>query len=211
MFLALSRSASFDRYLQDVFKEMAGPRILRTPSEFRRVLKPGPGILILHATSCSKLLPALLAELDKRPELAIGIAADAPDLSEMLGFCEHGIRAYFNSYMADTHYKQMLRLLAAGQTWFTPQLLAQALKIAQRTMTVSPVDEMLGQLTPREREVSWAVAEGLSNKEVANAFGITERTVKAHLTHVFEKLKIRDRVTLAITLSQQPGGLKQQA
>jgi len=211
MLLALSRSGSFDRYLQDVFKEMAGFRILRTPSDFRRALKPGPGILILHASSCEKLIPPLLAELDKRPELVVSVAADAPDLSEMLGYCEHGIRAYFNSYMADAHYKQMLRLLSVGQTWFAPQLLAQALKIAQRSMTVSPVEEMLGQLTPREREVSWAVAEGLSNKEIANAFGITERTVKAHLTHVFEKLKIRDRVTLAITLSQQSSELKQQA
>jgi len=45
------------------------------------------------------------------------------------------------------------------------------------------------------------VAEGKSNKEVARALKISERTVKAHLSAIFEKLGVRDRVQLVLQLS----------
>lgn len=53
-------------------------------------------------------------------------------------------------------------------------------------------------LTPREREVVGLVAAGASNKEIAERLLIAERTVKAHLTSVFEKLGLSSRLQLAI-------------
>jgi len=58
----------------------------------------------------------------------------------------------------------------------------------------------LSQLTKRERQVATSVAEGLSNREIATKFGISERTVKARLTTTFQKLGVRDRVQLALLL-----------
>jgi len=53
-------------------------------------------------------------------------------------------------------------------------------------------------LTPRERDVAIEVAHGATNKEVAQRLNITERTVKAHLGAVFEKLGVRDRLQLVL-------------
>jgi DNA-binding NarL/FixJ family response regulator len=53
-------------------------------------------------------------------------------------------------------------------------------------------------LSARELQVAQAVAEGRSNKEVADLLSISERTVKAHLGAVFEKLGIRDRLQLVL-------------
>ena len=61
----------------------------------------------------------------------------------------------------------------------------------------------LDTLSAREREVAEAVAEGLTNKQVAARLGITERTVKAHLATVFEKTGVRDRLQLALRLSRR--------
>ena len=53
-------------------------------------------------------------------------------------------------------------------------------------------------LTPRESEVAEMAAKGASNQEIAASCGISERTVKAHLSAIFEKLGVVDRLQLAL-------------
>ena len=53
-------------------------------------------------------------------------------------------------------------------------------------------------LTPREREVLGLVREGLANKQIARRLGITERTVKAHLTSIFATIGVADRTSAAL-------------
>ena len=60
----------------------------------------------------------------------------------------------------------------------------------------------LDDLTRRERQVAEAVADGLSNREIAERLSISERTVKARLTTVFQKFDVRDRVQLALLLQK---------
>ena len=54
------------------------------------------------------------------------------------------------------------------------------------------------QLTPREIDVLTLVRQGLANKQIARRLGITERTVKAHLTSAFARIGVRDRTQAAI-------------
>ena len=60
---------------------------------------------------------------------------------------------------------------------------------------------VLETLSEREREVALCVARGEHNKEIARQLNLAERTIKAHLTSVFEKLGVRDRLQLALLLS----------
>jgi DNA-binding CsgD family transcriptional regulator len=63
-------------------------------------------------------------------------------------------------------------------------------------------------LTERERQVAASVAVGASNMEIAERLAITERTVKAHLTHMFHKLGLSSRLELALyTLSGESRGV----
>lgn len=61
-------------------------------------------------------------------------------------------------------------------------------------------------MTAREMEVAEQVAAGYSNKLIAAEAGITERTVKAHLNSIFRKTGIRNRVQLALAISQANEG-----
>ena len=59
----------------------------------------------------------------------------------------------------------------------------------------------LADLTLREREIAELIGNGESNKQIARQLSITERTVKAHLTGIFRKLGIADRLGLALRVT----------
>lgn len=59
-------------------------------------------------------------------------------------------------------------------------------------------------LSPREREVLALVAEGMANKQIARALGITERTVKAHLGSAYRQIGVGDRTSAAMWLRDHP-------
>ena len=62
-------------------------------------------------------------------------------------------------------------------------------------------NELLAGLSPREREIALCVARGESNKEIARELNLAERTIKLHLTSIFEKLQVRDRLQLALRVN----------
>lgn len=72
-------------------------------------------------------------------------------------------------------------------------------KAPEETAPVPP--EKLATLTPRERDIVKLLADGATNKEVAHELDISERTVKGHLSNVFQKLGVPDRLKLVLYLS----------
>ena len=197
MLLVCSQSKSFTRHIEKIFGLQLTVR--------SRLLEPdikNGKIQIVHAASYSNELFDWLSVFSKSTPVAVAVAADAPNVAEMLDLSHRGVKAYCNSYMAAPHYQQLHQLLENGQTWYPPSLLAQAFEVARKSINRSEAFNALNQLTPREKEISFAVADGKSNKLVAQQFGISERTVKAHLTNIFEKLQVKDRVALVIYLNQ---------
>ncbi len=143
----------------------------------------------------------LLKHVSGKP-LRVGVCADVPDIREMLECVRLGAKAYCNSHMAPVHYAQMLRLLADGQSWFPPQMLDETFRLALKATTPAAEQKSLQLLTSRERDIALAVAEGKSNRQIAEQFDISEPTVKSHLTHIFKKLDLKDRVGLVLHLKQ---------
>ena len=80
-----------------------------------------------------------------------------------------------------------------GKTYLAP---AAAAKLAERVTRV--------ELTPRELSALRLLADGQSNKEIAAALGISERTVKTHLGHLFDKLGVTSR-TEAVKVAARRG------
>ena len=115
--------------------------------------------------------------------------------------CVHlGARGYCNSHMAPLHYHQLLDMLANGQSWFPPGLLDETFKLAQQAAGASAQRNPISTLTSRENEIACCVAEGMSNRHIADFLGISEPTVKTHLTRIFRKLELKDRVGLVLHL-----------
>jgi DNA-binding NarL/FixJ family response regulator len=67
-----------------------------------------------------------------------------------------------------------------------------------RTLLPGAAPDPAASLSPREREVLRLVAQGLANKQIGRALGITERTVKVHLGNVFRRIGVADRTSAAL-------------
>ena len=96
-----------------------------------------------------------------------------------------------------------VRTVAAGDALLSPAVTRRVIKQFVRVPRPEPPRE-LEELTAREREILRLIAGGLSNAEIGEQLYISETTVKTHVTHIFQKLGLRDRVQ-AVVLAYQTG------
>jgi len=101
-----------------------------------------------------------------------------------------------------------IRTVAAGDALLSPAVTRRVIKQFTRLQQPAPPRE-LDELTAREREIFDLIASGLSNAEIGKQLYIGETTVKTHVTHVFQKLNVRDRVQ-AVVLAYQTGLVDQE-
>ena len=104
--------------------------------------------------------------------------------------------------------QQVLSVTSNGGVWVTrsllPRLVSELRKYvdAHRKPPESTQNDALAELTQREREIVRLIVEGASNKEVASSLNISERTVKGHLSNVFQKLGVADRLKLVLLVRE---------
>jgi DNA-binding NarL/FixJ family response regulator len=96
-----------------------------------------------------------------------------------------------------------IRTVAAGDALLSPSITKQVIGQFARLPQPAPPKE-LEELTAREMEVLRLIARGLSNAEIGAQLFISDTTVKTHVTHVFQKLNVRDRVQ-AVVLAYEAG------
>ena len=89
-----------------------------------------------------------------------------------------------------------VRAVAAGEVWANRRVAAQAIEQLAQPARPEPDGRIV--LTRREWEVVEAIGRGLRNREIAHSLGISEKTVKTHLNHIFSKLRVESRFALAL-------------
>jgi DNA-binding NarL/FixJ family response regulator len=99
-----------------------------------------------------------------------------------------------------------IRTVAAGDALLSPTVTRRVIKEFSRIPRPARPKE-LDDLSERERDVFRLVARGLSNAEIGQELFISETTVKTHVTHILQKLNLRDRVQ-AVVLAHQTGAFE---
>ena len=110
---------------------------------------------------------------------------------------------YCHAYVASSVLKEIKAVISHGGLWVGQDIIQGLIDASIQLITNRPehVHKLLEKLTTREKEVALEAAKGSSNKEIARVLSITERTVKAHLTSIFESLGAKDRLQLALMLN----------
>ena len=103
--------------------------------------------------------------------------------------------------MSNVHYLQMIKAVSAGKVWTYPELTAALAKSATTTIINDDASELVkNRLSPKEIEVIYLILEGLTNDTISAKLNITTRTVKAHVSSIFAKLHVNDRISLVLLL-----------
>jgi NarL family two-component system response regulator YdfI len=142
----------------------------------------------------------------EQPQVAVVILTTYNEDDLMLRGLRAGARGYL---LKDTDRDTLLntiRAAARGETLLKPEIMARLLSQAE-PHSAKPHGAL--DLTDREREVLKAVARGERSKEIAAQMGITERTVKAHLASIYNKLGVDSRAA-AIAVASQRGLLQKE-
>ena len=166
-------------------------------------LKPDVVLMDLRMPSMDGLtaIEKLRAE---QPEVAVVILTTFNEDELMFRGLQAGARGYLLKDTDRASLFDTIRAAARGETLLKPEIMARVL--AQKTNARSTASEPAS-LTDREFEVLRAVAQGERSKEIAADLGISERTVKAHLASIYQKLGVDSRAG-AIAVAAQNGLLK---
>jgi DNA-binding NarL/FixJ family response regulator len=130
------------------------------------------------------------------------VLSDIPHDAEALEAFSASARGYCNAHATPEVLRQAATVVSQGGLWIGEALMQRLIAVVDKITPAAKEksDEWAAPLTERERQVANTIAAGASNKEIARQLGITERTVKAHVGSILEKLQVRDRLQLALVI-----------
>ena len=159
------------------------------PAQIVRTVTEAPAdVVVLNFTTVD--LPAATAAIRAVHEVPIIAVSVSQTVTDVTQCAELGLAGFV---LADDSVADLLALIStadAGETTCPPRAVPMLMQALQRQAGASSATTPL---TAREREIAALLDEGLANKEIAVRLGITPRTVKNHLHHVYEKLGVHSR------------------
>ena len=144
--------------------------------------------LLLRESPCTKIIAFVQSQADR----------------EATCLLRAGVKGYANINLDMVLLRKAIHMVQKGEIWIERRLVSSILdELLHPKKRGKTFDDhiALQRLSGRERQIALGVARGASNKEVAAQLLITETTVKAHLTSIFAKLGISDRLSLALLLA----------
>ena len=133
------------------------------------------------------------------------VLADAPSQELIVASLNFGASGCCNTHAAPEVLQQVGLVVTNGGLWVGQTLLKQLVgsttKAYGAQAKMAKIDDWSALLSEREQQVARLVARGSSNREVAEQLSISERTAKAHLTSIFDKLGLRDRLQLSLKIN----------
>jgi len=156
-----------------------------------------PDVMLLDVSMPGGGIAALQAIAAAYPVVKVVMLTVSEDEEDVTAALRAGARGYVLKGVAARELVGIVRAVAAGEVYVTPALatsLLVELTSPSTRLPTSPLDE----LTDRERQIVELVAGGDSNKEIASQLGLSEKTVKHHMTNILQKLQVRNRVEAAL-------------
>ena len=144
-------------------------------------------------------LAGLAAVRAQHPGVAVIVVSANDDPRVVRRALDHGAAGYLPKSAGLDDLRDAIRSVLACETWLPPALRASVGR-AQSSPNDAALAARLASLSPQQFRVLTLVAEGLLNKQIADRLDIQERTVKAHMSAVFERLGVSNRTQASVLL-----------
>lgn len=184
-----------------------------------RELAQGPELIVLDLLMAGEFWHDVVQRTrDLAPTSKVLAVADNFSEADELALLRLGVGGCCAATVPDQTVARIVDMILDGGVWISnavlPVLMRQLQDRAEvvvretprpslSTASTLPSAGKLDMLTPREREIAYLVSSGASNKLIARQLDISDRTVKAHLSAIFQKLGIPDRLRLALYVNSQ--------
>lgn len=150
-------------------------------------------ILIFYRTKEIDYLDKIINLKNSRSKIII---IDQLKDENVLSICiEHDIDAYITDIEDEYEFKYILNKVIRGDKFYDSKAMSKIVK--------KPRPEIELFLTSREEEVMLEVGKGLSNRDIANMLGVTEFTIKKHLSNILNKLKLKSRKDIIVYVNEK--------
>jgi DNA-binding NarL/FixJ family response regulator len=150
----------------------------------------------------------------RHPQSAVIVLTEFADDEQLFQAIRAGAAAYATKQISAEELSSLIFKVAAGDYLINDSVLSRphvASRVLNQFRELSVLDEsaegVFSPLTPREIEILDCVAQGNSNKEIAYNLGISDQTVKNHITSILRKLAVNDR-TQAVIYALRHGWIK---
>lgn len=146
-------------------------------------------------------LAGLAAIRAQYPEVAVVVVSANDDPRVVRRALDHGAAGYLPKSSGLDELRDAIRSVLACEQWLPSSLRASVAR-AQSSQHDTELAARLASLSPQQFRVLTLVAKGLLNKQIADRLDVQERTVKAHLTAIFERMGVRNRTQAGVVLRE---------
>lgn len=170
--------------------------------------------IYLDAENFNAMVEHVVTVRNLFPSLKIIAFPNQTSQSAALRMFSQGVNGQCAPFIGIDQLSLVLSVVDTGEIWGGKTFIENLISESARTASLAPEssnrgqrrgddrrlqnDTILADLTQREMDVAEWVAHGLNNKKIAQKLNITDRTVKAHLTAIFKKIDLKDRLSLAL-------------
>jgi len=157
-----------------------------------------PDVLLLDLSMGDNGLDAIEPIRAASAETRVVVLTASDAVSDIETALDRGVAGYMLKGATGGEILEAIRIVASGQIFVSPRALSRMVMASRKDGSVGT--PALQTLSARERSVLDLVGDGLSNREISLRLGIGEKSVKFHITNIFSKLGVRNRVQAAMIL-----------
>lgn len=194
--ICLTKEKDLEKKIAELYQEIS----LNVFDDFKQINKDDLqkcDIIVVDLKDC--LLPG---KSFFSPILAL---SQVPNFDESLAVLKCGAKGYGNRHMRASNLKLAIDSINSGNVWLPPAIVA---KLIETTNTNKQEEQnpdraiVLDKLSKREQEVAIYIGKGESNQEIADKLFVSTRTVKAHLSSIYSKTGMRNRLELGLQIGK---------
>lgn len=185
------------------------PGMTAVPLDLEKLASAGDLAVLMLEARATDAVPEIVAKLRReRPQLRIIVVGEGLDPLVIESVIGAGAKGYLAETASEAEIRMALEVVLDGSVWAPRKVLARLLESSGSTAASTPAagDRIEDRMTARELEVLQLLKDGRSNRAIAEALGIDEATVKAHLGRMLRKTGAHNRVELTLRAIEERSG-----
>ncbi len=154
-------------------------------------------LIIINYSACNSMCESILQQLNLKNRVLV--LHRNPNINVAKEVLSAGAKGYGNALMKSHFIVSAVETIKENMIWLYPEFTTMLIEEIPKKDT-NPNRVKLDTLSDREKEVALFLKDGFTYKDIAQKLDITPRTVKAHASHIYTKLAVKDRLGLALLL-----------